>query len=432
MTTKRSYRSWGGVPGSLPQRVERTTWMQHVSLEAGEFSLPIGLQRSYGDSALCNGGVLVDMTGLDRLHSFDATTGVLRADAGVTIGSLYSLIVPRGWFVPVVPGTQFVTLGGAVANDIHGKNHHRVGTFGRFVRAFYLRRSDGDAMVTEATHPELFRATIGGLGLTGVITWVEIQCVPIPSSTLDVVDTRCDTVAGVIGAFRETDAESEFSVAWVDTLHKKQRGVVSKGNWSSSTAEFVEHKPIATVPRLLPNGIVGRWSIGIFNRLWYLQHGLRAARKKAALTSFFHPLDAVGNWNLLYGNRGMLQYQCVIPESQGTHPAFEVLSAFKNSGLASLLTVVKRFGSVVSPGMLSFPMPGVTIALDVPNTGRDVLDVLARCDAIVLEAGGRIYPAKDSRVAPSAFRQMYPMVESFTAWKDPQIRSTFWQRVMEE
>jgi FAD/FMN-containing dehydrogenase len=354
------------------------------------------MQRSYGDSALNNGGTLMDMTGLDRVHVFDVETGILRADAGCVLGDLYHLTVPRGWFLPVVPGTQYVTLGGAVANDIHGKNHHRMGSFGCHVRAIGLQRNDGQGMVTREEAGDLFYATIGGLGLTGVITWVEVQCTRVPSAFVDVQNTIVQHVAGAVDVLSLHDETHEFTVAWIDTIHGRGRGVVHSGNWSNTHPSLDLGRSHGGVPIAVdaPNWLVGRWSVSIFNTLWYARHKLGSTKVIVPIQPFFHPLDMLRNWNRLYGRRGMVQYQCVVPSEAGVEQ-------------------------------------GLTLALDFPNTGSDVLALLNRCDDVVRAAKGRVYVAKDCRLPGATFRSMYPQWENFQAFIDPKMSSTWWRRVMQ-
>ncbi len=431
----RTYHTWGRVPDSTPAGVRLPAWADELDRvsTAEQPLLAVGLQRSYGDSALNNGGTLVDMTALDRVHSFDHETGILRADAGVVLGDLYGLIVPHGWFIPVVPGTQFVTLGGAVANDIHGKNHHRHGTFGCHVRAIGLVRSDGRGVITQDESGDLFRATIGGLGLTGIIAWVEVQCVRVASAKVSVTNTPIDRVGSAVDVLSEHDASYEFTVAWIDTVHHRGRGVVHSGNWSTSSDSLTEPtpKPGLPIPFDAPNGLVGRWSVSMFNMLWYARHRWSARHAEASFRPFFHPLDMLQNWNRLYGRRGMVQYQCVIPTAAGRQPIEGILTMVRKERMASFLTVLKTFGGLHSGGLLSFPMPGLTLALDFPNTGAALYALLDRCDELVRESGGRIYIAKDCRVSGPTFRAMYPAWEQFREHIDPKMSSSWWRRVAE-
>jgi FAD/FMN-containing dehydrogenase len=432
---ERLYQSWGRVPVSTPLQIHRPSWADNVSqaFDGTEAVLAIGLQRSYGDSALNNGGALVDMTVLDRVHMFEPSTGILRADAGVMLGDLYKVVIPHGWFLPVVPGTQFVTLGGAVANDIHGKNHHRHGSFGCHVRAIGLIRSDGKGVITRLDSGELFHATIGGLGLTGIIGWVEVQCLPIPSAFIDVTNMPVVSVQAAAQVLARHDASHEFTVAWIDTVHRQGRGVVHSGNWSENANrkyEAVQGGGLP-IPTDAPNGLVGRWSVSVFNTLWYARHKLGATNTVAHLRSYFHPLDMLQHWNRLYGKRGMIQYQCVIPTTAGVGPIEELLALARKARQASFLTVLKSFGPRSSGGVLSFPMPGLTLALDFANTGSDVMALLDRCDDVVLAASGRVYIAKDCRLPGSTFRAMYPHWEQFRVHIDPKMSSSWWRRVVE-
>lgn len=401
---------------------------------AGGSSLAHGLGRSYGDSGLNLGGGLVRTTGLDRLIAFDRETGVLCADAGVSLDAVLRVAVPAGWFVPVTPGTKFVTLGGAVANDVHGKNHHLAGSFGRHVARFGLWRSDRGALDCSAEeNADLFALTIGGLGLTGVITWVELQLERIASSMLDVENLPFDD----LDAFFSLSERSEswpFTVAWVDTLARGAglgRGIFSRGRWAP-TGGLEPHRPGGPrMPVTPPGGLLNSLTVGAFNRLYRARPGARFHGRQH-YDPFFYPLDRLREWNRMYGPRGFYQWQCAVPVATMREATRTLLDTVAASGDASFLAVLKTFGDVPSPGVLSFPMPGATLAMDFANRGPDTLSLLARLDRVVAEAGGRLYPAKDGRLPQAMFRAGFPRWGELEAARDPLLMSSFWRRMTEE
>ncbi|MBB6252871.1 FAD-binding oxidoreductase [Nitrospirillum iridis] len=394
--------------------------------------LPHGLGRSYGDSAFNGGGGLLVTRHMDRCHAFDANTGVLRADAGLSLADLHTITVPRGWFVAVTPGTKFVTLGGAVANDVHGKNHHAAGTFGHHVRALGLRRSDGSLRTCGPDNdPDLFRATIGGLGLTGLIEWVEIQLQPITSSDMEVENMRFDHV----DRFFDLAAESldwPYNVAWVDCLSQGAalgRGIFSRGRHAVS-GPLTAHPGGRTlaVPLTPPISLINRPTLRAFNTAYYNRPGASFAGR-CHFDGFFYPLDGVLHWNRVYGPRGFYQYQCVIPPGTARDAVRELLARIAAAGTGSCLVVLKNFGDGAPAGLLSFPMAGTTLALDFPNHGSRTLGLLADLDSVVATAGGRLYPAKDARMPASLFTAGYPALADFRHHIDPAFMSDFWRRM---
>lgn len=429
--------SWGGVPTPRPHAVHQPCWRDGVVVPAhGPTVLAYGMGRSYGDVCMNDAADVVLMRGLHRVLAFDRERGILRVEAGATFREIYDVVLPHGWFLPVVPGTMYVTVGGAVANDIHGKNHGTAGTFGCHVLSLELVRSDGRAVCSPTEHDDWFRATIGGLGLTGIITWVEIQLQRIPSAIVEVESLRTEGLADQVAKEHASGDAWEFTVGWMDTVRADGRGVLHRGRWwSADGGDASLRRPITdgpVVPFYTPNGLLSKPTIAAFNSFWYHRHWRAHDRGRVALRPFFHPLDMMQRWNRLYGRRGMLQYQFVIPAASGLPPVQAVLDLVRGAGMASFLTVVKRFGARRSPGILSFPMEGVTVALDLPNTGVSLLRTLDRADDVVLEAGGRIYAAKDARTASATFRAMMPMLEAFVPFVDQRCSSTFWRRITGE
>jgi L-gulonolactone oxidase len=399
----------------------------------GASCLAVGLRRSYGDSCLNSDGVLIETTRLDRLMSFDPGSGTLRAEAGASLADILSLVVPHGLFLPTTPGTRFVTLGGAVANDVHGKNHHGAGSFGRHVRAIGMLRSDGTRLVLSPTdRSELFEATIGGLGLTGIIEWVEIGLVPVPSAWLDVETIPFPSLDAFWDIARAIAHTHEHTVAWIDCLASGDasgRGIFSRANWRAGDDRTVhDDSSWKRVPFDAPAALLNAWTIGALNEVYFrLQKGRTSVRAEH-YAPFFYPLDAIADWNRLYGRPGMYQYQCVIPFPVQQHAVRALLGEIVASGEASFLAILKTFGGLPSPGLLSFPREGATFALDFANRGSSTLQLMERLDAIVRDAAGALYPAKDGRMSPDMFRLGYPNWERFRPHIDPAFESDFWRR----
>jgi len=429
------FRSWGGFPSALPRAVLPVDWRDAPPLPdpTGGPYLPFAMGRSYGDVCLNDGGILLDTLPLDRFIRFDAATGLLAAETGVTLAQILDLVVPQGWFLPVTPGTKFVSLGGAIANDVHGKNHHLAGSFGCHVTQLELVRSDGSRQrCTPTENAERFAATIGGLGLTGLVTWAEIQLIPIPGPQIELEARRFQGLRAFLDLSLNTDAADPYTAAWIDGMGRgKQlgRGVFlfgrharGDGRWRGAGASPLR------LPFDLPSGLVVPAAVGVFNELTYRVQGRRRPRAFADYNAFFYPLDIVHNWNRGYGRRGFLQWQCVVPHDDGGAAAEAILDRLAASRLAYFV-VGKVFGDHPSPGLLSFPRPGITLAVDLPNVGSRLMGLLEELDGMVVQAGGAIYPAKDARMSPDTFRASFPQLERFRAQVDPAFSSGFWRRV---
>lgn len=435
---KRIFTSWGRIrnldlpyfaPGgrfdSLP-----------VIADKGANFLPYGNGRSYGDSCLNQDGVMLVSRPLNRFIDFDPATGVLSCEAGVMLSEILSLVVPQGWFLSVTPGTRFVTVGGAIANDVHGKNHHLRGTFGRHLRRFELLRSDGQRLLcSPGSHENMFAATIGGLGLTGFITWAEIQLRRIRNPWINGETIRFETLAEFLALCGESDRDYEYTVAWVDcagTGKSLGRGLFMRGNHALAMSEAICHASKTwTFPFEPPLSMVNAWTLKAINTVYYHKQFTRPGRYLQHYAPFFYPLDGLLEWNRLYGPRGFYQYQCVIPASQGEEAIVGLLNQIAGSGMGSFLAVLKVCGDIDSPGMLSFPLPGVSLALDFPNRGEKLHRLFRRLDEIVTASGGRLYPAKDGRMPGGLFRGGYPRWQEFSQFIDPHFSSSFWRRVME-
>lgn len=438
LRTASGLTSWGRVLRA-PHAVARPHWRDEtaaalrVAVAHPGGALAVGLSRSYGDSGLNPDGAVVAMAGLDRVHAFSPETGVLRADAGLSLDALIRLALPHGWFPAVVPGTRFVTLGGAIANDIHGKNHHRAGTFGSHVLKLALLRTDGQVFELGPDEPTgLFAATVGGLGLTGVLLWAEIQLKRVEGAWLDSEDIAFAHLQDFFDLAEASEAGYDHTVAWVDCLAAGRtlgRGIFSRANASADLDRTLHRPGRLAVPLDAPAGLLNPLTLRLFNSAYHALKASRAGMRRTHYTGAFFPLDAIGAWNRIYGRPGFFQYQCALPTPNARAATAELLSQIARSGQGSFLAVLKTFGDRPSPGMLSFPLPGATLALDFPNRGPATLGLLARLDAVVREAGGRLYPAKDGRIDAAMFRSGYPRLGEFVRHKDPGLTSSFWRRV---
>lgn len=427
------FESWGRFP-----KVEQTEvplfWSSDFPPRSPRGSvLPVGLGRSYGDVCLNAGNTVCLTPKLNRFLAFDDCTGLLACESGISLADILEHFVPRGWFLPVTPGTRFVTVGGAVANDVHGKNHHVAGTFGRFVRRFELVRSNGDCLLcSPESHPDLFAATIGGLGLTGFISWAEIQLRPIVSPRIDMESVKFLGLGEFLDLSREL-SRHEYTVAWVDcvaTGRNAARGIFMAGDHSETQAAPEARRSHSIgVPFDFPGFALNRSSVTLFNSAYYHRQRQKRVASSVDFEPFFYPLDSILHWNRIYGRRGMTQFQCCIPHDHGIASIAAILDTIARSGLASFLAVLKVCGDICSPGMMSFPRPGITLALDFPIKPGRTTPLLQHLNRMTLEAGGRIYPAKDAFMTPEQYRAFYPRLEEFKTFIDPGISSSFWRRV---
>jgi FAD/FMN-containing dehydrogenase len=379
-----------------------------------------GLGRSYGDSSLPPaGGTAINTVRADRILAFDEVTGVLRAEAGLALHELNRITLPRGWFTPVTPGTHFVTLGGMVAADVHGKNHHVAGTFGSHVTRLSVKLADGRVVECGPDKErDLFRATVGGMGLTGHILEVEFGLERVPSPWIVQETERVPDVDAYVARLKEDAKRWPMTVGWLDCLSTGKslgRGYVMRGRWAEpheAPVRFPKERMRLRFPFEAPSILLGRYTVKAFNTLLFHQHPKKRIRTSIVSPfTWFYPLDFVKDWNLMYGPRGFTQYQCVLPESAGPQAARRFLEVLTKRGGASFLCVIKDCGPE-SPGLLSFPMPGISIALDIAV--RD--DTQALVDALnehVIREGGRIYLAKDMFTRAEHFRAMEPRLEEF-------------------
>lgn len=430
--------SWGRYP-NRPQTAVSCSWRSEIPASLRQLAadhgstLAYGNGRSYGDSCLAASDQVLHMRSLDRFIQTDWQRGIVIAEAGVTLGEILAIAIPQGWFLPVTPGTQFATLGGAIANDVHGKNHHLRGTFGNHVRHFGLLRHDQELLTCSASeNVELFAATIGGLGLTGVITWAEIQLMPIQSSQIDSTLVRFNNLSEFFSLSAELDHQHEYSVAWIDCLAKGAntgRGVFIVGDHARYGTLEVCERSKKQVPLTPPVSLINNLSLHAFNEAYWRVHPIQRKRKRVSYDPFFYPLDSILHWNRIYGRKGFQQYQCVIPDIDAEKAMQELLVAIADSGQGSFLAVLKRCGDIKSPGLLSFPQAGTSLALDFPQKAA-LMPLFKRLDAIVSDAGGRLYPAKDAHMSGNEFRKAYPEWEKLEALRDPTLMSHFWKRVI--
>ena len=431
--------SWGRYPRH-PQIAHPASWPEQVSQSLASIAslghrtaLAFGCGRSYGDSCLAQSGHVLAMQRMDRVLTADWDTGVVLAQAGLTLAELIRIALPRGWFLTVTPGTKFVTLGGAVANDVHGKNHHVVGTFGRHVRNLQIFRSDeGVTQCSPSQRPELFAATVGGLGLTGVILAVELQLRRVGSSEIEQHSIKFGGLDEFFELCQAYDTSYEYTVAWIDCLASgKQagRGHYIAGNHVQEGCLELTPSGGLRMPIDPPFSLINSLSLRAFNTLYYHRQRRKEVASRVGYDPFFYPLDRLQQWNRMYGWAGFQQFKCIVPQQHGHEVIRDVLQLISKSGTGSFLAVLKQCGELASPGLLSFPLHGVSLALDFPQRARVNERLFRKLDALVHEVGGRLYPAKDAHMSATHFKQAYPCWESVEALRDPRLMSQFWKRV---
>lgn len=391
-----------------------------------------GMGRSYGDACLNPQGTLWLTTGLDHFIAFDDRTGRLVCEAGVLLCDIQRLAVPRGWILPVTPGTQLVTVGGAIANDVHGKNHHVLGAFGDHVQRLTLLRTDGETIQCGADErPDWFAATVGGVGLTGVIVQAEIQLRRIPGPWLETETIPYANLDEFFQLADDSEAQWEHTVSWIDCIPGSGgRGVFMRGNPVAAKRQPAPPGRQLTMPIVPPVSLVNRLSLRPFNMAYYHLKKWRAGRAVTHYEPFFYPLDNLLEWNRMYGPRGFFQYQSVVPRGVARDAVQSMLQEIARFGDGSFLAVLKTFGNRTPVGMLSFAQPGATLALDFPNHGEHTQKLFARLDAIVTEARGRIYLAKDARMPRALFEAGYPRLPEFLKYRDRGISSGLSRRLM--
>lgn len=425
--------SWGRLC-QQPHQIQPLTDRHQLSglFNGNTPGLAYGMGRSYGDSCLNPQGKLWLTRGLDKFISFDEKNGRLVCEAGVLLREIQQLLIPRGWALPVTPGTEEITVGGAIANDVHGKNHHQAGNFSHHVNGFKLLRSDSNEInCCPEKNPDWFKATVGGLGLTGLITEVELQLEKIDGNGFDMEIVPFHTLEEFFNLSITSENRWNYSVAWVDCLTKNYgRGIFFRANRS----QYSEIKPPANNRIVIPFSpffsIISPRVIKSFNQSYFQLKKQQSGKHWQHYQSFLYPLDAIGHWNKLYGSRGFYQYQCLIPETCSLEVIQCLLDEIHRFAQGSFLAVLKTFGKIPACGLMSFPGPGTTLALDFPNQSRQTERLFKRLDDIVKESHGRIYPAKDARMPANLFESGYPALNQFINYRDPAISSAFSRRVM--
>jgi len=405
---------WGGYPTQDAQVIVPLSVSAYkASLQYYPSVIARGMGRSYGDSA--NAATVLQTTYCDHFIAFDTATGVLTLEAGVTLCDILKVTVKHGWFLPVTSGTSFVTVGGAIASDVHGKNHHVAGTFGQHVVSVTMLLGTGEVVTTSPTQlPDLFQATCGGMGLTGVILTATIQLIPVKSACINQRTIKAGSIDEACEAF-EANSSSTYSVAWIDCLTTGRhlgRSVLMVGEHSGSGGLGLTIKAPITVPIHTPAALLNSMTMRAFNAAYWA----KAAHNKTQtipLLPYFYPLDAIGGWNKLYGKAGFVQYQFVLPKSDGVANMRKVLTQIAQSGAGSFLAVLKQFGPA-NQNLLSFPIEGYTLALDF-KVSPSVIDLLHRLDDMVADMGGRVYLTKDAVMREASFKTTYPKWQEFEA-----------------
>ena len=431
--------SWGRYP-HYPQNLNAVFWPEDVVMRMSEMrnkteetTLAFGMGRSYGDSCLAASNSVLSMRGMNHILAADWKRGIIKVHAGITLDELIKVILPRGWFLPVTSGTRFVTVGGAVANDIHGKNHHKKGTFGCHVKAIELFRSEkGQLICSLAERQNLFVATVGGLGLTGIILSVELQLRRIESNQILQHSIKFNNLNEFFDLSNEFDSKHEYSVAWIDCLATGKnigRGHYILGDHASEGALEPAKSRSITMPFDPPFSFVNSTSLKVFNSLYYHRQRHKTTKHLVNYVPFFYPLDRILQWNKIYGRKGFQQYQCVVPAECSREAMSEILKLVASSSIGSFLAVLKQFGELRSPGLLSFPMAGASLALDFPQREKENARLFEKLDALVHEAGGRLYPAKDAHMTPTHFQDAYPNWRQLEELRDPHLLSHFWRRM---
>lgn len=396
----------------------------------GESSIARGYGRSYGDASLNKDNTVILTERLNRFLAFDQDRGILTCEAGVTLKEILDVIVPAQWFLPVTPGTQYASLGGCVAADVHGKNHHHAGSLGKYIIAFELIVADNKKILcTPKDHAELFWATIGGMGLTGIIGTIVLKLIPIASTEMIVSHHASENLEEVFHTLSDPACDDDYSVAWIDTLAENQkmgRGIVMTAHHAENdeVSPKYKRKKINTknIPIDLPSCLLNSFTIKLYNNYYFKKQSQKKQVFATDYQQFFYPLDNITHWNRLYGKKGFVQYQCVLPEKKAFEGIQQILRLDYTQKNPGFLAVLKKLGHT-SQGLLSFPMPGYTLALDIPFRGETTLQQLKIFDEIILSHDGRVYLAKDASLSPEYFRQMYPRYPEWLAIKqkiDPE------------
>ena len=419
--------SWGRLPGESGSLTSNLSTFAH-----GNNVLPRGMGRSYGDVCTNAGGTLVSTALLNKFLAFDPDSGLLTCESGVTISDIQHTFISRGWMSPVTPGTQFVSIGGAIANDVHGKNHHVMGTFGHHVVSLVLMRTSGEVLTcSPSENADLFRATIGGLGLTGLILQATIQLKRVPGPWLDAENVVFSGISDFLAISDASESTWDYSVAWIDCSRStKTRGIFMRGNSADHPERTLPKERQITFPINPPFSLVNKLSTRVISSGYYTLNRRKPEQQVVHYQPFFYPLDGIRQWSRMYGNKGFYQHQSVIPRTTGETVLNEMLTCIQRSGQGSFLSVLKTFGNRESLGMLSFARSGITLALDFPNLGARTLSLLDSLDEIVMAAGGAINPSKDARMSRETFEASFPQLEEFTQYRDAGISSGLSRRLL--
>lgn len=424
--------SWGRL-GSWNHEVRVLSDRHQVvdQLDASKLGIAHGMGRSYGDVCLNPDGLLWLTTGLDRFIGLDQNTGRLVCESGVLLRDIQRLSIPRGWTLPVTPGTQMVTIGGAIANDVHGKNHHVLGTFGDHVQRIRMARTDGTIIECGPDIlPDWFTATVGGLGLTGIIIDAEIQLHRVVGPWLNTETVPYENLDEFFHLADTSETGWQHTVSWIDCISRGGRGIFMRANPADIASHPEAQARSRTMSVVPPISLVNKLTLRPFNTAYFNLKKWQAGKGTAHYESFFYPLDNLLEWNRMYGPKGFFQYQSVVPRETGHDAVHSMLREITSTGDGSFLAVLKTFGDRKSVGMMSFPQPGVTLALDFPNKGEQTHKLFNRLDAIVREAGGRIYLAKDARMPRDLFEAGYPRLAEFVQYRDPGISSALSRRLI--
>lgn len=413
---------WGQYP-RVAQKAVR--WVTGNEPFPEGIVLPYGNGRSYGDQALCPRGTVVDMRGMDKFIAFDRDAGLITAQTGVTLGDINAVAIRHGWMLPVNPGTRYVTLGGAIANDVHGKNHHRMGSFGKHVTTLMLRRTDEPSARALTPRDALFKATLGGMGLTGVITQATVQLMPVQTAWFDQKVIYFDSLAHFRELSDTIDREFDYSIGWLDMMSRQRgRGFVMAANHSAEGDRSPHQPPRMGVPFTMPFNMVNQLSTWAVGKLYY--HASRPTHVHYG--PYFYYIDQIHESRRIYGPNGFIQVQMVVPRANA-EALDDALAAIRASGQVSYLNAIKLMGKPQTPAMLSFPREGFTLAVDIPMAGETTLRLAQKLEDITLAAGGALYPAKDATMSAQAFVASFPRVSEFLCFRDPGISSMLWERV---
>lgn len=418
--------------GALPETKKNVIELSKFDTSLNQSVLAVGAGRSYGDVGIPADSHVISSTRFDKFLAFDEDSGTLSAEPGVLLRTVQEVFSSRGWMLPVTPGTSWVTLAGALANDVHGKNHHSAGSFGNHVMSFKLMRSNGEVLYCDReVNAGLFRATIGGLGLTGFVCEITLKLKKVAGPWIKSETLAFESLNDFFEISEASSKEFEGTVAWIDCTAKKVgRGIFTRGNHTDGSEN---HKPPLnlTVPFTPPFSLVNKLTLKPFNLAYFNLQKAKQGTKKEHYSTFYYPLDAIFEWNRIYGPKGFYQYQSVVPVRDQLEVTNEMLKAIQKSGQGSFLAVLKTFGDVPSEGLLSFPMPGTTLALDFPNKGPETERLFATLDKIVLEAGGRLNPSKDARMSREMFEKTFANFQEFGQFRDPNFHSQMSRRLLE-